>query len=273
MNNSPISVSHHGITFRVENTHQDFWDSLNTGGWEQETFRLFDHCIKPETVVLDIGPWIGPTLLYAAGKARLTLGFEPDPVAFRILSSNITLNPKLNPIRIFPVAVAAQRGQSRMGSRASAGDSMSSLLFAGSTESWPVELHRIEEFESEWKAGAPVFMKIDIEGGEYELLPHLRSFIRRHRPTLCLSLHPQFLLFPYRGQGVFRRLRGELALLASTWRAYRHVFSLYPFLYNPAGGRLHLRDLFHRQHWRLWSGLVLSHERIDYLERPQKTPC
>lgn len=272
VNTSPISVSHGGITFQVEPTHTEFWQSVNDGSWEQETFRLFDHCIKPDTVVLDIGTWIGPTLLYAAAKARLTLGCEPDPAAFRTLAANVALNPTLNPVKIFPAAIAAERGQARMGSRSAAGDSMSSLLFAESAESWTVELHRIEDFEPEWPAGAPLLLKIDIEGGEYGVIPHLRNFIVRHRPAMCLSLHPQFLLLPYRGGGFFRRLGGELALLAGTWRAYRRVFSLYPYLYDPAGGRLHFLDLFRGQRWRRWGGLVLAHERIDFLERPAATP-
>ncbi len=241
---------------------------MNNSNWETETFQLFDHCLTQETVMLDIGAWIGPTLLYAAGRTKLTLGFEPDPIAYQTLAKNIALNPQLNVVRIFPVAIAGQHGQATMGSRTQAGDSMSSLLFAGETERWTVELRRIEEFEQEWPAGAPLFVKIDIEGGEYQLIPHLGPFISRHRPTVYLSLHPWFFLLPYRGHDLRRRLRGEWALFWNTWRAWHTVYRQFSFIYDPAGGRLRARDLLRPQRWRHSGGLVLSHQAIGYLERP-----
>jgi FkbM family methyltransferase len=259
-----------GHHFRVSDFQAEFWARVSRGEWEPETFKLLDHCVTPETVFLDVGSWIGPTLLYAAGRARLSLGFEPDPTAFRALAANVALNPHLNPIRLFSSAISAHRGKTLMGSASTPGDSMSSLLFAGSAASWPVELRRIEDYESELPADAPLFLKIDIEGGEYDLLPALADFIRRRRPTVYLSLHPYFFIKPWHGRGRWAQARGELSLLLKTCRA-AVVAAQFSHLYDPAGGRLQPVDLLRRQRWLHATGLVMSHRSIPYLEHPGGT--
>jgi FkbM family methyltransferase len=266
MTASLISVNCRGRQFHVTDFQSKFWASVNAGQWEAETFDLLDHCVTSDTVYLDVGSWIGPTLLYAASQARLSLGFEPDPTAYRALAANVALNPQLNPIKLHPTAISARRGETRMGSASSPGDSMSSLLFAGATDSWPVALHPIEDYESVLPAGAPTFLKIDVEGGEYDLLPALAGFVRRWRPTIYLSLHPYFFMKPWHGRGRLPQARGEISLFLKTWRA-RAVVSQFPYLYDPAGGRLRAVDLLRRSRWLHATGLVMSPHPIPYLER------
>jgi FkbM family methyltransferase len=268
MNSAPtLSVYCGGRQFEVTAMQREFWESVSAGNWETDTFRLFDHCITPETVHLDIGTWIGPTLLYAAGVAGCSLGFEPDPAAYRILEANVGLNPHLKPIRIFPVAISPSHGESSMGSRSEAGDSMSSLLFANSNESWHVKLRRIEEFEPYWPVGSPVFLKIDIEGGEYQLMPYLTDFVRRHRPTIYVSYHPQFFMAPYLGRGKCRQAIGELILFWRTLRAMR-TYREFEYIYDASGGRFSHGTLLSRHCWRSSRGLVFSNQPIPYLEHP-----
>jgi len=37
---------------------------------------------------------------------------------------------------------------------------------------------------------------MDIEGGEFEALPSMSDFLKEEKPTLYLSLHPQFVTNP-----------------------------------------------------------------------------
>ena len=76
-----------GHEFNVTRDDDAFWDRLEQGHWEPETLAVFDHYIGPETLHVDIGSWIGPTLLYAAERARLAIGFEPDPVRRKTVDS------------------------------------------------------------------------------------------------------------------------------------------------------------------------------------------
>ena len=46
------------------------------------------------------------------------------------------------------------------------------------------------------------FIKIDIEGGEIDLLPAMRAYLRREKPTLLLSTHYNFIPDARRAQYV-----------------------------------------------------------------------
>jgi len=142
---------------------------------------------------LDIGAWIGPTALHASTVARHVHAFEPDPVAFRFLAQNVGLN-EIDNISLYPVAVATRTSVSKMGSFAGGlGDSTSSLLNDGEsgievvTLSWDT-LTRAIDLEG------VSLIKIDVEGGEFELLPAMLDYLERHRPALYLSTHTPYLL-------------------------------------------------------------------------------
>ena len=81
-----------GERFRLDPYHSTFWRKAAAGKWEPETFAVLNAHLGPDRDYLDIGAWIGPTVLYGARKARRVVALEPDPVAFRALSWNIELN-------------------------------------------------------------------------------------------------------------------------------------------------------------------------------------
>jgi FkbM family methyltransferase len=178
--------------------HIDFWKRLNTGHWEPYTFNIFDHFITADTIFLDIGSWIGPTALYAAQIAKHSYAFEPDPVAFKELENNVSINkdsewiPKLT---IYNKAIASYNGSMKLGNKSSAGNSMSSVLFSDNEISWEVETITLEKFiEDEKLHSNKLFLKVDIEGGEYELIPTLKSTFKNYNITLFLSIHCNFLM-------------------------------------------------------------------------------
>jgi FkbM family methyltransferase len=171
----------------------NFWDKVNGGLWEQRTFTVLDRLLTSGTTYCDIGAWIGPTVLYAAGKCRQVYCLEPDRVAYRFLLENIQLN-RLENVLPFNLALAAEEGLQRMASpRGKRGDSMTSLLLPEGARG----MHVLCLTWDAWLGliGRPVFntIKMDIEGGEFSLLPTMSAYLEEHRPQLYLSLHPHLL--------------------------------------------------------------------------------
>ena len=137
-----MEIKLNGLAFRAGENNLEFWKKVNGNSWEKDTFRIFDRFIDTETVYFDIGAWIGPTLLYAGQKAGRSFGFEPDPVAFGILSENLSLNSDsvwAARITVYNKAVSASDGFINIGSKSAGGDSLSSALFADDMTSWKVE--------------------------------------------------------------------------------------------------------------------------------------
>ncbi|WP_164661155.1 FkbM family methyltransferase [Tropicibacter sp. Alg240-R139] len=181
-----------GEPFRLDPYHSKFWRKASAGTWEPETFSILDRHLNAASDYLDIGAWIGPTVLYGARKARRVMCFEPDPVALRHLLWNLELNDIRN-VSAFGVALSDSFGVTRMASmHGEAGDSTSSLLNDGThgtdalTISW-------DQFAGANDLSRVSLVKMDIEGAEYGVLPSLLPWLKEHRPTLYLSTHAPYL--------------------------------------------------------------------------------
>ncbi len=220
------------LEYRVHvSPYHQFWNSVDEGHWEPETFEVFDRYIDGDTVVLDIGAWIGPTSLYAAQKAKSIHAFEPDPAAFEVLEKNLQANADQewkNRLRLHPIAVSPSKGTCRMGSRHEAGDSMSSTLLADSAGAWMAEANTLQGLIAELQLeDEHLFVKMDIEGGEYKLLPAIRSVIDSQPCVLCISFHPGFLMEKLSRtiNGFLPRLRRRIIFCWQHWRVVRSLSS------------------------------------------------
>jgi FkbM family methyltransferase len=177
--------------------YESFWLQVEGQNWEKETYRIFNENIDKDTLVIDIGAWIGPTVLYSAQIAKKCIAFEPDPIAFPRLQENLNLNNTKTwsqNLIIYQKAVSSTSGHISLGNRHGGGDSMSSVLFSDNAINWIVEAVTLEDIINEHrKENEKIFLKIDIEGGEYELIPAIKDYLQDKRITAFISLHPQFL--------------------------------------------------------------------------------
>lgn len=182
-----------GEAFRLDPYHSKFWRRASAGAWEPETFAVLDAHLQPDRDYLDIGAWIGPTVLYGARRARHVWCFEPDPTAFRHLAWNIELNDLRN-VSAFPVALSHRVGVARMASfGGERGDSMTSLLNAGGAGGVDVVTVSWDDIAGDVDLGAVSLVKMDVEGAEFDLLPALIPWLKAQRPALYLSTHAPFL--------------------------------------------------------------------------------
>jgi FkbM family methyltransferase len=207
-------------------SHEAFWQDVTRGAWESDTFAIFDRFLDAQHSYIDIGTWIGPTILYGCQLARTAYGLEPDPIAFAELEVNVKLNaPASNNIRLFNGCIAKRTGEATLGSRAGGGDSTSSLLFAKKKTHWTVKALSFDEFIRLNAINDCNFIKMDIEGGEYSILPSMVDYLKSQRPTLHLSLHPLYLkVRPLGWVGrVIARILGTRKILRCT-RFYRHMY-------------------------------------------------
>ena len=181
-----------GEPFRLDPYHSKFWRKATAGAWEPETFAVLDRFLSPQSDYMDIGAWIGPTVLYGARRARHVWCFEPDPTAFRHLAWNLDLNGIQN-VSAFGVALSDRFGVARMASvRGEPGDSTSSLLHDGAHGSDALTI-AWDQFAAANDLSGVTLVKMDIEGAEFFVLPTLAAWLRENRPALYLSLHAPLL--------------------------------------------------------------------------------
>ncbi len=192
-----------------------FWDNVARGAWEPQTYRAVDRHVTPDTVVVDIGANIGAITLYAAERAARVISFEPDPLSYAMLLANIDANPALAG-RITPIAKAVHASKTpiRFGSQRSGGDSMSSAVLPDLETVWTVETVTPDQLDGMLPPRhIPVFVKMDIEAGEYDLVPAAAALWRRPNLTLLLSTHQSVLTRFTPGTAIRRRTRRLFAAL------------------------------------------------------------
>lgn len=186
-------VTKENISFLVEDSEElyqsgdyKFW--LNEySSWEKHTFSVLNKFLEKEKDYLDIGAWVGPTVLYASHLARRVLAIEPDPIAYNILLRNIRLNSFSN---INAINKAATKHKSVYIEQCSFyGDSMSrtSLLPDKGLKVDGIGLDVL------LNQGEFSLAKMDIEGYEFELIPDYADVIQHYAIPVLVSLHSSFV--------------------------------------------------------------------------------
>lgn len=192
------------------------WWHTKFRSWEPSTFRIFRTFLRNNHTYMDVGSWIGPTVLFGAALAKRVVALEPDPEAHRVLLQNIAANPQYGNIVTVQAALSDHVGTTLFGGNGDLGNSESTILVndpgyiasQGSTSRTGDAVR-----DAEWRAGQCTtvatttidvldqelqlmdvnFMKIDIEGGEKIVIPAIEQFLKLHTPTLYISLHWMYL--------------------------------------------------------------------------------
>lgn len=173
----------------------DFW-TIYYDKWEEDTFKIFERFLSPKHSYLDVGAWIGPTVLFGAYKAKHVYAIEPNVLAYQQLKKNIELNQSIrSKITCINAALYPSSGEIKLFIRTDPSESMSSILPTNSNNNFMnVKGILLEELISQYSIEDVNFVKIDIEGGEYFVIPAIREYLESKRPTVYLSIHPPFLL-------------------------------------------------------------------------------
>jgi FkbM family methyltransferase len=191
-----MHINRSGITFDVLADRvidlARFWMDVANGQWEPNTFKIFSRFLNKDFCYVDVGAWIGPTVLYGSRLSKHCYAIEPDPIAIQILNANINLNHFEN-ITIFFGAISNRNGKTLVGNYlVLPGDSKSSILFANSNNAWVTDSLTLSKFFEMNKITNCNFIKMDVEGGEILILPEARDFLSSFDHTLYLSLHNTF---------------------------------------------------------------------------------
>ena len=172
------------------------------GSFEPRTLGLYQKIVKPGQTVLDIGANVGSHTLPLAklvGNSGRVVAFEPTDFAYGKLVVNIALNSELSQ-RIVPMqSMLVADSQARL----------EPALFS----SWPLEnssdLHQEHKGRLMDTSGASVvtlddaadrlelssvdFLKIDVDGYEYDVLKGGLRTLRIHKPSIIMEFAPYLI--------------------------------------------------------------------------------
>lgn len=153
------------------------------------------HYLNQSEVIIDIGANIGQTSLniYKEQKSKglnpRIYAFEPFPSTFEKLQKNIGLNNSMTGISIHQAGIGAQEGELNMirHCETNSGGFRISNQTNDRTEYVRVPIITLDSFVAEHQIDRIDFIKIDIEGFEYEALKGMRTTLEYLKPTLFLE--------------------------------------------------------------------------------------
>ncbi|MXZ81666.1 MAG: FkbM family methyltransferase [Gammaproteobacteria bacterium] len=166
--------------------HHDFWHRF-ADGWELHTERIYRQFVRPGALVLDIGAWIGPTVLYAlvCGASRV-VALEPNPDSFAALSRIRQDNPGTAcALEALNLAVGGREGTMPMGLPQGVSDTSMSGL-AG--DDFTVAVTTLSDLVESQGIRDADLVKIDIEGAEALMGDGLSELASVNR-AVHLSVH------------------------------------------------------------------------------------
>ena len=207
-----------GMVVRTPVQYISFWKSFEANTWEPKLMQVLERFLKPGSLLLDVGAWVGPVTLFAAKRCQArVLAIEPDPVALGFLRENLQLS--LVPpgqVSVVTEALSNQDGTTSFGGNGGGGSSTSTMLVADPNYiSFGNEIGDARGMTAAYRGSGSIITvptiscatlysrfpqltsaalaKADIEGGERVVIPALLPFLVRHKTPLHLSLHWCFL--------------------------------------------------------------------------------
>lgn len=167
-----------------------FWDKFNKEFWEKQTYDIFQKYIDKNTTYVDIGAYLGITLIYASQFTdRIMYGVEANPLSFEMLVKNCKpLKTVLDNICITDKdnVLVSFGGKDNQKNTSSASNINGNC--------WQIKSNSLFKYYNCYGLVdcRDLFIKIDIEGAE-ELLLYDLSLINTGNITIHLSLHPPFI--------------------------------------------------------------------------------
>jgi FkbM family methyltransferase len=177
------------------------WQMVSNGAWEKPVEELIGEVSRGSRLIFDVGANIGYFSLLSARRmppGSTVVAFEPFPPNYEVLLKNVALNDLRETIRCEKVALASASGPVRLyysdeGSNCGTPSMLDGTGAGGA--SIPARSVALDSYREEHFPGADVdLVKIDVEGGEFEVLLGMEAGLEdgRYR-RVVLELHPSQL--------------------------------------------------------------------------------
>ena len=162
---------------------------FSSGEFEKKEMELCKEYISETSIVLDIGANIGLHSIYFSGLAKdgSVLAFEPSLATFSILVNNVAHISNIVPINI------AMSNEGKIADFFHASDNAYSSLIDTQRKEIvsviKVPCMRVDDVVSGLRLDRVDFVKIDVEGLEFEVLKGMVEVISKYQPVIFCEIY------------------------------------------------------------------------------------
>lgn len=165
--------------------------------YETDNFTFLRQYVKPGDQVLDIGAHIGLFAVSAAqlaGKSGKVYAFEPANETQQLLRHTISINDMQDVIQPYEAAVGSHTGKITFYVSDIKGDNSNSLVSYKDDrklDAKEVDIFSIDDFVQQQQVKNLSFIKIDVEGAEYDALCGALNTLKNMKPVCIVAIHPE----------------------------------------------------------------------------------
>jgi FkbM family methyltransferase len=177
-----------------------------SGTYDPFTTEILHRFVKRGDICFDIGANVGALSLAMAqqtGPKGKVYAFEPGPPLFDRLITNINLNPTLGGC-IVPVQVGISDAQGLLHWSEDMNNRGNASLLDSDPDGIEVPVLTLDQYCDAHKVTRLSFIKVDVEGMEYEVFKGANMVLKNLRPILYFETLPFFT--EYKGFDVFAEI-------------------------------------------------------------------
>jgi FkbM family methyltransferase len=145
-----------------------------------------DEIVSGSNIVLDVGANIGIVTAWLSKKARVVYAFEPEISNLNGLKENLELNGASNVIA-HELAVGAENGRADF-------HSLQQQHITKTSEVRSVKVVKLDDFCEEKKIIDVDVLKIDVEGGEFDVLQGFLKYLSTGKVKMVIFEHAPILI-------------------------------------------------------------------------------
>lgn len=179
-----------GQTYQVEKNK--FWIQFNDGTWEPDLRSFYAQYISNTKEIIDIGGWIGPSILTAASfrPSKITV-VEANPQVFEVLKRNCESNKLEKIVKLHNICLSDETGKKVTFGAMDRFLPHTAINGIGGN-GYELTTVSFTDFLNEKDLSNVNIIKIDIEGGERFLYEGLQYLSQLGELKIFLALHPPF---------------------------------------------------------------------------------
>jgi FkbM family methyltransferase len=198
--NNYLKIYKNNELFFIENNNNQnlyFWKDIYNN-WENDTFKVFDKYLSKDKILIDIGGWIGTTCMYGSRKSKHVYSIEADIKSFNDMSNNLRNNCIENYTLINKAIynidnIKIKFGKNKFLENSKMNDSTSQIYndIESSSDCYFIETITLENIINNYKINPYEIglIKVDIEGGEENILDELISIREKYNLSIYISFH------------------------------------------------------------------------------------
>ena len=167
------------IENNFNNPNLSFWKDIYSE-WKNDTFKVFDKYLSKDKVFIDIGGWIATTSMYGSRKSKHIYVIEADDCAFNDMANNLKANCENNYTLINKAIYNIDNSITQTGHKD-----------VNSNKYYFVETITLETIIKNYDINVAniSLIKVDIKGGEENILDELFDMHIKHEIPLYISFH------------------------------------------------------------------------------------